>query len=77
MARKPKSKIVTAVGVSSSSLSRAGSAAAAEIEAAMVKAIETANAEGINDPDEIKRRMTAARNEVRARHALPLVEVPK
>lgn len=36
------------------------------VEAAMSKAVEDALAEGITDPDEIRRRKLAARDEVRA-----------
>lgn len=37
----------------------------AEIESAMLKAVQKAQAEGVTDPEEIKRRMLTARDATR------------
>lgn len=57
--------IVRAVGASANSVSLAGKDTAARIQAAMVLAIEKAQAEGISDQAEIRRRMMAARAAVK------------
>lgn len=61
----PPRKIAPAVGIA---VKRRYASAehVAQVEAAMKKAVEKAYAEGITDPDEIKRRMFDARDEVKA-----------
>lgn len=57
-------KTVEAVGVSVG-LHADKNARTAAIEAAMVKAIEDAHAEGVTDPDEVRARMLKARDAAR------------
>lgn len=61
MAKAPKSKVVAATGTAVGH--RGGVEAAKRIEAAMVKAIEDAHAEGITDAKELRKRIRAARDE--------------
>jgi len=59
------SRIVEAVGVSANALDPARRPLAKQIEEAMSQAVRDAQAEGVTDADELKRRMSAARARVR------------
>ena len=63
--KNPPSKIVSAVMASSGSISPGGMARAMLIQDAMTEAIKQAQAEGVTDPAEIKRRMLEARERVK------------
>lgn len=58
--------IVEAVGVSVNALDPARRQLAKRIEEAMTRAVRDAQAEGVTDADELKRRMSAARHRAKA-----------
>lgn len=61
--------IVPAVGLAFSA-ARVGTELSVNIEAAMLQAAAAAQAEGITDPDEIRKRVLAARQKVKDDHGL-------
>ncbi len=71
MAKTPKNRIVTAVGVAGSAASTARNPSlATAIEEAMSAAITAANAKGIHDPDKVRAAMLKARDKVKERAAI-------
>jgi Ni,Fe-hydrogenase III small subunit len=62
--RKPKPRVVTAVGVSANAGENI--ALAEKIEAAMSAAVVDMNKRGVNDPDKIRAAMLAARDKALA-----------
>lgn len=64
MAKKSESKVAEAVGSAASQSNDTPSAK--DIETAMAKAAEQAQADGISDPDQIRDRMLNARKRVKA-----------
>jgi hypothetical protein len=62
MARKPKPKVIEAVGVAVGQM--VGAERAQKMEAAQVKALNDAAADGITDPEKLRELMRKARESV-------------